>query len=419
MFGQSKVIYWVRADFFHHNHIHRRKIDGLRAAGIDAELVTFVSPEEVRKYREEYEGARKRYDIRVIPLPSRTNDTRRSRWIVRSYFLGQIARHGRVLVHCLLCDARPLFRLIRTPLLRGRLRMLMEYEGDLPAEMLYMATSSRAGGPLEEPDALLEGNYRMLLTMQRNEIDHAKSLLVVSKEHLDLLVSRMGRSLKGHIFPTLFDPTNCRFSPEGRHRVRERLGYTDEVVLLHLGGVVNPWHRFTDVCQFIRRLHAGRPGVRLLGVIRKVDLEAARETVRENGIEGITTLLHVPADEVGGYLSAADLGLFLRHEHTMTRIVTSAKLGEYLASGLPVVSTGAHAVFNDFMKEKKIATLIPDSLVLSADFDGELERLVALGRDDLWRQSISMAAIEEFCVRNDPMPGYIALCRELLGRDPG
>ena len=50
-------------------------------------------------------------------------------------------------------------------------------------------------------------------------------------------------------------------------------------------------------------------------------------------------LNEVPNNEMINYLSAADLGISLRDFHPMNSIVTSGKIIDYLACGLPVITT--------------------------------------------------------------------------------
>ena len=50
-------------------------------------------------------------------------------------------------------------------------------------------------------------------------------------------------------------------------------------------------------------------------------------------------LTEVNNDEINGYLNASDIGIVLRDSHNMNRVVTSGKLLDYLACGLPIITT--------------------------------------------------------------------------------
>jgi glycosyltransferase involved in cell wall biosynthesis len=414
MFGPPKLFYWVRPDFFHHNHIHRRKIAALRHAGIKAEMVAFVSAAECGRHRVDYDVAASRYDVRVVRIPGSVGVSQVANWKVRLFFVLQLIVHRRVVVQTLLSNPSPLYRLRHAPLLGKRLKLVQEFEGDMPSEMLYWATVNRPLGPLDTPLGELRQPYEAELRQQRWEIENSDAVVVVSQEHRELLNQRMGRKLNTLVFPTLFD-ANCGFSPDARQRLRDRLGFAGATVLVHLGGAVNPWHRFADLCRLVGELDGKVPGLRFLGLIRKTDLPEAETLLRAHGIRHLSDLRHVNADEVPEYLSAADVGLFLRHHHTMTRVTSSAKLGEYLACGLPVISTGAHAVFGDFMRANGLQLTIPESLEISDCFAASVARIARLGQDSAWRSIASTAAMEEFSVRGDPAPAYVNLCQQLLG----
>jgi glycosyltransferase involved in cell wall biosynthesis len=414
MLMSPKVFYCVRADFFHHNHIHKRKIDALRHAGIPASLISFVTDDQWQIFKDEYKQALAKYETRVIRIPGPPCVSRTARFIIRGFFAAQLLAHRRILVQFLGSDPQPLFRLRRLPFFRGRLRTVLEYEGDLLAETLYLATVDRPGGPFEEPPDDLLPQYSRILETQALEINNSDALIFASREHFALVSGRMGRQLRGVVFPTLFDPITCKFSPEERTRLRSELGVAGSIVLVHSGGVHYQWHRFPDVCRFVAALLHRGLDVKLLGLIRKTELDEARRHVEEAGIGRNSHLLHVAAEAVPHYLSAADLGLFCRHSHTMTRIVSSAKLGEYLACGLPVLSTGAHAYYNEYMQRTGMQLTIPESLEVPTGFERMLLDTVAMAQDTEWRRLASSRTIEEFYSKHGDSVSYVELCETLL-----
>lgn len=415
----GKVLYWVRPDFFKHHHIHRRKLSALRSHGLKAEMVCFITPAQHRQHREAYRQAQRQRRIRIIRLPGETTDLW-SIWLVRLFFLAQLLRHRRVLIHGLLCDSRPLFRLQRIKVLSDRLLLLTEYEGDLPSELLYISSAGDPQGPSEQPRSeFIRQQVGRLLEQQRLEIEHSRAFLVVSEEHRQLLEQRYQRTLPALVFPTLFDPAVSRFLPQARDDLRSQLGLSDAIVLVHLGGAYQPWHRFAELCDFIRRIHAEIPAIRLLALVNRGERQVAAACIAEAGIESLTSLLSVASEDVPSYLSAADLGLLLRHHHTMTRIVATAKLGEYLACGLPVISTGAHAVYGSFIADHDLEARVDQPLTLTPELLEQVHRLAQRSADPLWRQRISEQAAARFTGDSDPTPAYLRLCERLLaGRSP-
>jgi glycosyltransferase involved in cell wall biosynthesis len=411
MFKTCKAFYSVRPDFFHHNHIHQRKVQALRLAGIPADMISFVRRSMWEAYKNEYSNAYRRYNTRVIVVPdnSRIADLK-----IATFFASQLLLYRRILVHFLLSDYRPVLRMRHLQFFHRHLKVIIEYEGDIPSEALYWHTVDSDGGPLEVPPANLLDEYTRLLQFQRHQISQSDAIVVVSKEHKALLSERLGWEPFGVVVPPLFDPNVFRFLPDQRVRIRSEIKAGNSIVFVYLGGVVNKWHRFYDVCQFVATLIRTGFDVRFLALIRKTEVDNALRQVRLAFIEDRSTVLHVDNDQVPYYLSAADIGLMLRHNHTMTRIVSSAKLGEYLACGLPVISTGAHAVFNSFMESAGMMLQIPQSLEIPPDFGRALLEMRELGRDPEWRMRLSATFRQEFCLGQYPLTDYVRVVKVLL-----
>jgi glycosyltransferase involved in cell wall biosynthesis len=92
----------------------------------------------------------------------------------------------------------------------------------------------------------------------------------------------------------------------------------------------------------------------------------------------------------------------------MNQIVTSAKLGEYLAAGLPVITTGANAeILNDFIRRREAGVFVADSLEVTTAFLQELEALLVRSRDNGWRERLSRAIREAFAGPKDPLQAYV------------
>jgi hypothetical protein len=408
-----KLLYFVRHDFFHHNHIHRRKLSELNNERYDIEIISLVTNSQWEKYKDEYKQSKIKYGTRVIRLPDGKYSEARSKIIIRLLILFNLLRYKSILLQSHLSDLSSIYPLRKYSFWRNRVKILTQYEGDLPAESVYWQTVNLPDGPLEDPDETNKPSYLSLLKFQRDEIENSDGILVESKEHLDLLETRHNKKLNSLIFPTLFDSKKNRFLKEDRYIIRKKLKFQDEIVLVHLGGALNPWHRFANICNLVIELHEINNKIRFLGIIRKSELSHAINLVSEYKIENISTLITLPPDEVPAYLSAADVGIFIRHHHTMTRIVTSAKLGEYIACGLPIISTGAHALYNEFIQNNKISAYINDNLSTTDNFIKDLSNISELGKNNEFRSSISKKFKKYFDEKKYKI-NYARFCDSLL-----
>lgn len=408
---RCKVFYVVRPDFFHHNHIHQRKIVALKAAGYEAEMIAFVPPSVWNDNPGQYADSKQRHGVRVI----RVNDTGRlRRYKIAGFFAAQCLRYTRILVHFLIADPEPVFALRNWRFFGKRIRTLVEFEGDEPAEMLYLHTVNDSGGPQEEPPSDFRADYAYLINRQMRLVSQCDGLVLMSNAQRDLLYARYSDRPPAVAVPPLFDPKTLSFDADKRVTIRDELGWANKTVLLHLGGAINAWHRFAETCRFVAKLMKGNEDIRFLALVRETDVEYARQQIRDAGIEENSLLKHVPGGQVAGYLSAADIGLILRHDHTMTRVVSSAKLGEYLATGLPVASTGAHAIFSDALTEKNAVVCVPPNLAVTPQLLGHFKSISQKGQDPEWRVEFSAWIRHEFIERNNPLNEYVALVDQLL-----
>lgn len=414
MFLPAKVYYCVRADFFHHNHLHTLKVDALRNAGVDVQMIAFVSREDVAAHGSHYSRAVADYQTMVKVLPGRIGYDRRSNWLIRIFFLLRLLLRKNIIVHAHLFDFSPLYIFRKNPLLGRRLSVIVEYEGDIPSETLYRETVDSNDGPQECPPPELQETYKQQIKHQALEISNADTVMVVSDAHLELLEIRHSKKIDHIIFPTTFD-NSYRFSESERERIRREHQIKDsDLVLVHLGGAVNSWHRFRETCKFIKNLAGCISGLKFFALVRAEDHQYARSVVSTYEITNITKLFFVEPKCVSAYLSACDIGLIMRHNHAMTRIVSTSKLGQYIACGLSVITTGAHAVYNEFIEKNKLSIRINSNLSLTEDFTQVICSHRSLTHNIKVRQSRSDLAIEVFVKRNDQFKRYIETIARML-----
>ena len=131
------------------------------------------------------------------------------------------------------------------------------------------------------------------------------------------------------------------FSASSRKAVRSELGIGEsDTVFVYLGGM-HSWQMIDQVFQIFAQylsLAQGRSSKLLFltsEAVGSVLACAARFGIPPEALR----VRCVPHAEVPGFLSACDLGFLLREDTTLNRVACPTKLGEYLACGVPVVST--------------------------------------------------------------------------------
>jgi len=401
--ARHHIYYLTRPDFHKHDHIHRRKIDALAAAGLKASLIAFVPQDLHRVRREDYERAVSDRARRVV-LANKPDEVNQKVW---RFFALRLLFLRRVLVHILLCDPAPLLKLKKLPILGRRLRVIIEHEGDIASECLYRWAYGKFEPPPDEPPAEFRAEYDYIVAKQKEELLEVDGAILVTKEHLALWQKRLGSALNALVLPTMFDSAQFSFAAERRQALRAELGLGGKLVLVYSGSVSMPWQRFEHVCRFTRELLSLGYPVCLLALVHTDGHPMAQKVIVQHGVEQASLLRAVAPDQMAAWLSAADVALFLRHNHVMNRIVTSAKLGEYMAAGLPLVTTWACPYFRPFAEAHSAALAISDSLELSPEFKARFDVLAVQGKDNAWRSKFSDAFKAAFSGANDPMNQYV------------
>lgn len=149
-------------------------------------------------------------------------------------------------------------------------------------------------------------------------------------------VSRRGVPIA--VVPTCVDTD--RFAP-GKPDLRliERLGYEGKMVFTYVGSV-GTWYAMDELLDFFAIVLQEIPMAAFLLIVRR-PLEALRGSLERRGLCAATAIISsVPSGEIPNWLSISHIGVafYRRGISNIARFPT--KIGEYLASGLPVVVSG-------------------------------------------------------------------------------
>lgn len=404
----------VQPYFFAHHHFHQRKVDCLRDAGYVAHSLAIVPESLYRAHAPQYEQAIASGYTKII----RVANERKVNRALLLFMLRELLMGRRLLIHVLRNNPAPLIWLQSLPGLAGRIRYVLEYEGDLPSELVYQQTYVEGCRPPDVPPAELLEAYDKLMADQIREVTNADGLVLMSQEHIDLWQARLGREIRACCLPTLADSRRVHFDQHQRVTMRQQLHIEDRLVFVYTGNLVCKWQRLEAICRLLTELRQFIPSTWLLALVRVDDLPIAEEVLRRYGLAECATVMNVPAYEMGRYLSAADVGLFLRHDHPMNRVVTSGKLGEYLAAGLPVLTTGANAeILNDYIRHTASGVFVSDDLPVDAQLADELSALTLRFVEPESRVRLSHEAESQFNGENDAFAGFVPFIRAIINDD--
>ncbi len=124
----------------------------------------------------------------------------------------------------------------------------------------------------------------------------------------------------------------------GRAAMRREFGMDGRVVLCYLGGL-QVWQCVDGTLEMAARLRRMDSRVQLLLLTQDntAPYEEALARIGERGRDVVCVA--ASQDDVRRILPAADLGLLLRTRDEANEVASPTKLGEYLAAGVPVLTT--------------------------------------------------------------------------------
>jgi hypothetical protein len=206
-------------------------------------------------------------------------------------------------------------------------------------------------------------------------------------------------------------------------------GLVPEDVLLVWGGGIYPWFDTDVLLDAMARLAAGHPRLKLLFLGTRhplrpdeesADVAALRARATADGLLDRTVFLHpgwVPYDERHDWLGGADVGVSTHHPHLETEFSYRTRVVDYLAAGLPVVTTDGDALA-DLVRSAGCGAVVPphDPGALAAALAGLADdavrrrvladRAAAAAAELTW--DVVAAPLVEFCRTPRRAPDLVA-----------
>jgi glycosyltransferase involved in cell wall biosynthesis len=140
------------------------------------------------------------------------------------------------------------------------------------------------------------------------------------------------------VIPCCADVDRIEHAASLREEMRRQLGFGTEPVLVYVGKF-SGWYMAREMAQFFVRAREVIDGLRLL-VLTQGDGEEIERALRAAGAtSSCWTVASAPHDAVGMHLAAADAAISFIRPSPSKASSSPTKIGEYLAAGLPVVST--------------------------------------------------------------------------------
>jgi glycosyltransferase involved in cell wall biosynthesis len=290
----------------------------------------------VRGLRERAPAAR----VVLLPYVSRLGVPRNAAvvaWRIRRWVNGQ-----RVVFHCRTESAVEWAIALRSHFPCAA--VVADIRGAWPEELLY----ARGFDGVDEAD--LEGRqaYEAALHRLRSALAASDAVLGVSESLLDWIAEQGVPRERMRCVPC--SVRDITFKEADRVRMRSTLGLDGKLVFAYVGTTARYQHIEDGVAAFIRHVRAACPSAHLLCLTPEPD--RMRDLLQSGGAPRDAVDVHsVPQSDVARYLCSADAGLLLRAPSRMNRVSMPVKLGEYLASGVPVIVSRMEGWVDEIVKE--------------------------------------------------------------------
>jgi glycosyltransferase involved in cell wall biosynthesis len=252
--------------------------------------------------------------------------------------------------------------------------------------------------------------YRLTRWVQRAALRRADGVVTLTEAVRPHLSEARAGPDTTFVIPCCADVERIAERSPERAAARTELELGDRPTLVYVGKFTG-WYMEREMADFVATARRAEPELIFL-VLTQADPAPMLSELDRCGIgPGDYRVLRAEPEDVGRYLAAADAGLsFVRP--CFSKISSSpTKIGEYLAAGLPVVSTAGIGDVDDLLCGNRVGALVEE---LSAPtYEAAAGAVAALRADPGTRERCLTVARERLSLRDVGIPRYDALYRRL------
>jgi glycosyltransferase involved in cell wall biosynthesis len=200
-------------------------------------------------------------------------------------------------------------------------------------------------------------SYRLTALVESWSRRRADSIVVLTERLRHDFLEQFHVRAPVEVIPCCVDTAQFHFDLPGRLLRRRQLGLEDQKLLLYVGKV-GARYLVQETFRFLSAVRETIQDARLL--ILSPDPPARFEAIAQSQGIGPEEYVIVRAGryEVPSWLSAADVGLALIRSAECERGSSPVKIGEYLATGLPVVVTDGIGDYSDLVEREGVGLVL-------------------------------------------------------------
>lgn len=162
------------------------------------------------------------------------------------------------------------------------------------------------------------------------------------------------------VIPSCVDENRFHFDASARQEIRASLGLDDTNILLCYSGGTSAWQRLGDIVSLLKRVCLADARCKALFLTTGQE-EVSRRLKKEAFPADQAIVRGAAHNEVHRYLSAADVGLIMRHDTMVNNVASPVKVGEYLVCGLPVILSRGIGDYSNMLPAAGVGMLLDES----------------------------------------------------------
>jgi glycosyltransferase involved in cell wall biosynthesis len=311
---------------------------------------------------------------------------------IKTFYLRQTPPFAKV---SLLIDEKRIFKMLDS-FWEGKEKVVIHCRGHLNAyrglllkkrnpDLTYVIADLR-GAVADEVTQKTRGLARKYYTahlrrfyswVESQVVLQADTVLCVSKAFKEFLQANYNAK-NATVIPTFVDTSRFRYSNSLRNLYREKLGISNQRVLVYSGGTA-PWQKIGSAIDLFKHLSRKVDNLFMLFLTHEPDL--VKGMIKDQVKPKDVRVIRVPHGEVAGYLCAADVGILLREKTLTNHVASPIKFSEYMCCGLPCI------ISSHIGDTAEVLRYGNAGIVLDSDLDSpsssEFQTLLSLNRNEI------------------------------------
>jgi len=215
--------------------------------------------------------------------------------------------------------------------------------------------------------------YRLQKFIEAWSLKKSNVIICMSKtleEHYRCIYNRGNYSF----IPPCVDFQRFNLNNQLKKNIRDKYNLPPYgLILLHSGKFDYPWSVSVVLGEIFKIIYKSRPETYLM-VLSNSNKTKIRDILLRYGIEQKCLRIFSPNyNDIPILTNAADIGLLAREESIINRVAFPIKVLDYLAAGLPVITTKANLFISQIVEEEKIGLVFESH---DNDFLQKLDKLL-------------------------------------------